>query len=117
MTKKDYFNEIIDVLSGLEGYDHLVNFAKEQIDALDKKAAKAKEKAAEKKASDPLVDLVAGALTNELAVVDEIAARIDNPDVTVAKVRYRLKKLIDDGVAVKENIRVDKRSLVAYRLA
>lgn len=117
MTKKEYFNAIIEKLTGCEDATDLIDFCEAQIEALDKKADKARASAAAKKAADPLLDVVAAALDNDFATADDILARLDGVDTTVAKVRARLTKLVDSGVAVKEDVKVDKRTLKAYRLA
>lgn len=101
----------------------VIAFADKEIAALDKKAAKAKERAAAKKAEgDALKDAVAAALTENLAVIADIAAKIEGEDVTVAKVTYRLTSLVKDGVARKEEVTVEsaegkKRKVMAYALA
>ena len=116
-TKKDNFNAIISVLTA-GGHDDLAAVIQNEIDLLDRKAAKAKERAATKKAeTDALYDAVQAVLTGELATISEITDACGVEDATNAKVQARLKKLADAGVAVKEQVTIDKRKLVAYRLA
>ena len=117
VTKRERFNEIIDVLSGIDGTADLVAFVEDQIALLDRKAAKAKETAATKKAEDALLPVVEAALTDELSTIADIVARIDVEDVTAAKAASRLNKLAASGVAVKDTVKVDKRTLVAFKLA
>ena len=117
VTKRERFNEIIDVLSGVDGTADLVAFVEDQIALLDRKAAKAKETAATKKAEDALLPVVEAALTDELSTIADIVARIDVEDVTAAKAASRLNKLVASGVAVKDTVKVDKRTLVAFKLA
>ena len=101
----------------------VAEFCENEIALLDKKAAKAKERQAEKKAAgDELTDAVKAALTNEFAVIADIAAKVDVEDATVAKVTYRLTALVKDGVAKKEEVTVEgaegkKRKVMAYALA
>ena len=116
VTKRERFNEIIDVLSGIDGTADLVAFVEDQIALLDRKAAKAKETAATKKAEDALLPVVEAALTDELSTIADIVARIDVEDMT-AKAASRLNKLVASGVAVKDTVKVDKRTLVAFKLA
>ena len=55
----------------------VAEFCENEIALLDKKAAKAKERQAEKKAAgDELTDAVKAALTNEFAVIADIAAKV-----------------------------------------
>lgn len=84
---------------------------------LDAKAAKAKEKAAEKKAAnDELKDVVASVITNEYQTVDEIVAQIEGDDVTRGKVVNRLSALAKEGYLVKDMVKVDDRKITGYKL-
>ncbi len=87
--------------------DEIVTFAENEIALLDKKAAKAKETAAKKKTeADALTDVIAQALGEDFEPIADIAARIEGDDVTVAKVTYRLNKLVELGLAEKQAIKV-----------
>ena len=128
ITKIEKFTAIIDLIEGREFFvdaGELVAFCKAEIESIAKKAAKAKERKAEKaKAADPLVDAIVAALTDEaqtLADITEAVAETD-PEVSVAKVRYRLTQLEKEGVAVKSEVSIKEegqkaRKLVAYALA
>ena len=102
----------------------VIEFCENEIALLDKKAVKAKERAATKKAEgDELTEAVRTAMsTEEFEPIAEIAARIDGEDVTVAKVQYRLTQLVKNGEAVKEQITVPggegqkARKIMAYKL-
>lgn len=88
--------------------DELKAFAEKEIAALDRKADRAKAKAAEKRAAaDPIIDAVKATLTAEYQTLADIAAQIDIEDVSVAKVQSRMTKLVDAGVAVREDIKID----------
>ena len=126
LTKKDKLTAIIATLKG-EGTEvavaDLVEYCEKEIELLDKKAAKAKETAAKKKAeSDELTDVIASLLTDELQTTADIAAKIEGEDVTVHKVSYRLTQLTKSGVAVKDEVSIPgkdgqkARKVVAYRL-
>lgn len=98
-------------------------FCENEIALLDKKAEKAKERAATKRAEgDALTDAVRNALTSEFESIADIAARIEGEDVTVAKCQYRLGQLVKNGEAEKEQITVPAtetskaRKVMAYRL-
>ena len=104
----------------------VIAFCEKEIDALDAKAAKAKERAAAKKAeADALMALVEEALTDEYQPIADIAAVVaeKDADATVSKVQYRLGKLVEAGVAEKTQITVEKtetskaRKIMAYRVA
>lgn len=102
--------------------DEIVAFAENEIELLDKKVAKAKESAAKKKnEADGLMEAVAEALSDDFEPIAEIAARIEGDDVTVSKVTYRLNKLVENGLAEKQPIKVPgsdgkkSRSIQGYR--
>ena len=136
MTKRNVYEALINYAnSGVMAYagdegdvvvtaEALTAFAENEIALLDKKAVKAKERAATKKAEgDELTDAVRAAMSaEEFEPIADIAARIEGEDVTVAKVQYRLKTLVDNGIAVKEQITVPgtdgqkSRKIMAYKL-
>ena len=127
LTKKDKLTAIIATLKGENTditVDELVAYCENEIELLDKKAAKAKETAAKKKAeNDELTDVIASLLTDELQTTAEITAQIDDEDVTVHKVSYRLTQLTKAERAIKEEVSIPgkdgtkARKIAAYRLA
>ena len=127
ITKKDYFAMVAEIVdnSNAENKDELMEFIEKQVQALDKKAAKAKERAAAKKAEgDELTDLVHSVLTDEYQTIADITVVVAEtvPDVSASKITARLTKLFNAGVIEKEQISVEdsegkKRKCMAYRLA
>ena len=128
LTKKEYFTGLIAYFRGedveIENED-FIEFCQDQIADLDKKAAKAKERAAAKKAeSDELTDLVYSVLTDEYQTIADITVIVAEtvPDVSASKVTARLTKLFNAGSIEKEQISVEdsegkKRKCMGYRLA
>ena len=105
ITKRDRFEEIKALLA--DNAD-IVEFCDNEIALLDGKAEKAKARNAKKKAEgDALLTAVADILTEDFQTITDITGKIDGDDVTNAKVQARLKKLVDSGVAVKEQISVE----------
>ena len=102
--------------------DEYIDFCQNEIALLDKKAAKAKETAAKKRAEgDELTDAVRAALSEDtFEAISDIAARIEGEDVTVSKVTYRLTQLVKNGEAEKSEIEVaggegqKKRKIMGY---
>jgi hypothetical protein len=102
----------------------IVEFCENEIALLDKKAAKAKETAAKKRAAgDNLTDAVRAVLSKEeFEPIADIAARIEDEDVTVSKVTYRLTQLVKNGEAEKAEVEIaggegqKKRKIMGYRL-
>jgi hypothetical protein len=131
ITKKTQLNALIALIAaaqiaGVDGdfdFEGLTAYCTNEIGLLDKKAAKAKENAAAKKAEkDELCLAVESVLTGEFQTRQDVADQIEGEDVTVAKVGYRLTKLVELGVAEKSEVSVPgaegkARKVVAYRLA
>ena len=128
LTKKQMFEGMIAYFNG-ENVEienkAFIEFCQDQIADLDKKAAKAKERAAAKKAEgDELTDLVLSVLTDEYQTIADITVVVAEtvPDVSASKITARLTKLFNAGVIEKEQISVEdsegkKRKCMAYRLA
>jgi hypothetical protein len=119
ITKKEMYTTIMNLLSD---NDAIVAFCEHEIELLDKKAVKAKETAAKKKAAgDELTDAVASVLNDEFQTIADVTAQIEGEDVTNAKVQYRLNALVKAGAAEKAEVTLEgtdgkkARKVVAYR--
>lgn len=135
MTKKNVFDALINFANGGElGYESgeefvvidneaLRAFAAHEIELLDKKAVKAKESAAKKRAAgDELTEAVAAVLNEEFQTIADVTAQIEGEDVTNSKVAYRLNALVKAGRAVKAEVAVEgsngkSRKVMAYKVA
>lgn len=135
ITKKEMYGALVNYANGGElvadtkdgqvvvTMEQLKAFAEKEIAHLDKKAAKAKETAAKKRAeADELQNAVEAALSDtDFEPIAAIAARIEGEDVTVSKVTYRLTQLVKAGVAEKSEIAVPTgdgnktRKIMGYR--
>ena len=91
-------------------------YVEKTIEQLNAKAAKAKEKASEKKAEgDALRDKVEALLTDEYQTIAEITAQVNDPEVTNARVTARLTALVKAGRAHKTQVKTDAgRKINAY---
>ena len=125
ITKKDNLTDIIALTkaaaeAGIEGFDfdEIKTFAEKEIDNLDKRAAKAKERAATKKAeTDTLKETIFATLNSEtFLTINNIVAAIDDEEVTNGKVASRLTALRNEGRVESEDIKVDKRVVKGYRV-
>lgn len=119
MTKAMWFEAIKALVeaSDAEQKDEMVEFIDAQVEALAKKAEKAKERAAAKKVEgDELREVVRTILTDEFQAIDDIVAQIEGEDVTKAKVTARLTQLVKAELAEKDQIKVGDRKVMAYRL-
>ena len=130
MTKKETLEMIIGLIHdaydlGEEKVEMAIEFCEKEIAALEKKAEKAKENAAKKKAEgDALLETVYDALSeDEFETIAMIAKRVaeEDSEATVGKVQYRLGALAKDGRAEKSTIVIPAtedtkmRKVVGYR--
>lgn len=114
-----YFTEMDETqeINGVTVAD-IVEYATKTQEQLAAKAAKAKEKQAEKKAvGDELRDIVQAVLTDEYQVIADITAQVDVADITPSKVTARLSQLVKAGIAQKEQVKVGDRKVMGYKLA
>lgn len=120
-TKKENYEMLLEIVenSNSEIKAELVEFITKQINSIDAKAAKAKEKAAEKRAEgDELRAAVKAVLTNELQTAETILGQIEGEELTKAKITARLTQLIKAGEAVKEEVKTEEgKKVMAYRLS
>ena len=114
LTKKEVLVAIVNGMQdgnyGEVTLEDIVAYCENEIALLEKKAEKAKERAAAKKAeSDELTDAVKAALTNEFETRDVIAARVAETygeDASIAKVGYRITQLVKNGEAEANDIKI-----------
>ena len=120
MTKTKWFEEIKEVLMAAEckHQEEMIEFIDKQIELLEAKAEKAKERAAKTKAEgDALRDAVEALLTGEFQSADEITAQLEGEDITKAKVVARLTQLVRAEIADKEQMKDSSgRKVMFYKL-
>ena len=129
-TKKDYYTNIIQAMqTGEVTIDpvEIVAFCENEIAMLDRKAEKAKERAAAKKADgDALTEAVKAALTDDFMIAADITIKVaeavgDELEVSVHKVLYRLTQLVKNNEAEVADVKVPSadggkaRTLKAYK--
>lgn len=125
ISKRDMFEGIKATL--VENFEEddiqvYVDFIDKEIDALNAKNEKEKERRAAKRAEDDgLLDAVAEAIRNaeEPVTADQIlevvSANGDFEELTRSKISYRASKLAKDEVVYKVNVKTeDGRKAVAY---
>lgn len=121
MTKTKWFEEIKEVVvmaAECEHQEEMIEFINKQIELLEAKAEKAKERAAKTKAEgDALRDAVEALLTGEFQSADEITAQLEGEDITKAKVVARLTQLVRAEIADKEQMKDSSgRKVMFYKL-
>ena len=101
MTKRDYYNEIITIATEMERQD-LIDFAKHEIELLDKKKSSGKEKVNETMLAN--VEFVYQALVKvgkATAKSDLSPLANESGIITTQKVSAYLNKLVDSGRVAK----------------
>lgn len=110
-TKKEMWNSLLEI-EDVAKDENLVAFIKKEIESIDKKAEKAKERAAKKaEESDSLKEEIYAVLEAseaEFTPIVDIVAAIGREDVTPAKVTARLTKLVEAGRVIKQEISIEK---------
>lgn len=116
MTKKDYFVEIKEILENANE-TALAEVMAHEVELLDNKAAKNKERAAQRKIEgDELRDTISNILVDEFQTIDEIVEQIDDEEITKAKVVARLTQLVNLGEAIKEQVKTeDGKKVMSYK--
>lgn len=127
VSKRDYLTAIIGAMhTGEIKYDpnDVIAFCEHEIELLDKKTAKAKERAAAKRAEgDELTEQIYNVLyDDEFMTIPEIVKALGDESVSAQRASYRLRSLVEANRAEKTEITVagsdggkaSKR--VAYRL-
>lgn len=121
ITKRENFESVLEILnnSNVEYKEELINFVTKEIEILDAKAEKAKERAAVRKAEgDALRVAVQAVLTEELQTIDAILSQVEGEELTKAKITARLTSLVNENIAVREEIKTeDGKKVKAYKLA
>ena len=119
MTKKEMFGLLLELLETAEvaERDELKNFVAHEIEMIENKAEKAKTYKRKEKA-DVLKEQIYTKLDAlEFRTIHDIVSDFNDADITAAKVSARLTSLVKEGVAVKEEIKIENRKLMGYKLA
>ena len=133
ITKKMRFETLQDLIglaeeTGFDGFDFkaLNDFCANEIAQLDKKASKAKERAAKaRESADGLKDMVVAVLSADPMTKDEIVAAVQeaNPDeelATSGRIVTRLTALFKEGLITKASVTVGepgaKHKVMTYRV-
>ena len=118
MTKKEMFGLLLGLLETAEvaEREELKNFVAHEIEMIENKAEKAKTYK-RKKTADILKEQIYTKLDAlEFRTIHDIVSDFDNADITAAKVSARLTSLVKEGVAIKEEIKIENRKLMGYKL-
>ena len=119
MTKKEMFGLLLGLLETAEvaERDELKNFVAHEIEMIENKAEKAKTYK-RKKTADVLKEQIYTKLDAlEFRTIHDIVSDFNDADITAAKVSARLTSLVKEGLAIKEEIKIENRKLMGYKLA
>lgn len=119
MTKKEMFGLLLGLLETAEvaEREELKNFVAHEIEMIENKAEKAKTYK-RKKTADVLKEQIYTKLdVLEFRTIHDIVSDFNDADITAAKVSARLTSLVKEGVAIKEEIKIENRKLMGYKLA
>ena len=119
MTKKEMFGLLLGLLETAEvaEREELKNFVTHEIEMIENKAEKAKTYK-RKKTADVLKEQIYTKLDAlEFRTIHDIVSDFNDADITAAKVSARLTSLVKEGVAIKEEIKIENRKLMGYKLA
>ena len=119
MTKKEMFGLLLELLETAEvaEREELKNFVAHEIEMIENKAEKAKTYK-RKKTADVLKEQIYTKLdVLEFRTIHDIVSDFNDADITAAKVSARLTSLVKEGLAVKEEIKIENRKLMGYKLA
>lgn len=92
-------------------------FCDAQIATLAKKAEKSRERAAAKaaeKGPDVLYEAIVPLLTTDPQIAEDIMAKLNDPEATIAKIRARLTKAVKNDAAKKIEVLVGDKKRSAY---
>ena len=120
VTKAEHFAELKAIVERVEpeNAEALIAFIDKEVAAIENQAAKAKEKAAEKRAEgDALRAKIEGLLTDEFQTIADITAAVGDEEVTPAKVTARLTQLVNAGLAEKAQVTAGSRKVMGYKVA
>ena len=111
MTNREMFEQIKGKLTDAEE----IAFIETQIAALDRKAEKARERAAAKKAEgDELREKIYEVLSTETMTIPQIIAAVGIEDLTPAKVTARLRQLVELEKVAKEKVKTETGDKMGY---
>ena len=119
MTKKEMFGLLLGLLETAEvaEREELKNFVAHEIEMIENKAEKAKTYKRMKPA-DVLKEQIYTKLDAlEFRTIHDIVSDFNDADITAAKVSARLTSLVKEGLAIKEEIKIENRKLMGYKLA
>lgn len=111
ISKRDYLTAIIEAMKTGEikyNPDDVIAFCEHEIELLDKKTAKAKERAAAKRAEgDELTEQIYDVLSSdEFMTIPEIVKALGDEDVSAQRASYRLRILVSENRAEKTELSV-----------
>lgn len=109
MTKREFFETIVESAMA----DEVKDFARAEIQKMDEQLEKRRVKAAEKKAEyAPILDKIYTDILGDEPVTASIVA--ERLEMSTQKASAMLRKLVEAGKATAQEVKVDKRKAKGY---
>lgn len=117
MNKRDYFEAIKFRINGENCVltdSEIIEFLDKVINTIDSRKQVSEEKSA---AEEAFMSAILSVLDTEFyKPAVQVEHELNNPAYNAAKIRYRLNKLYQDGVAEKDDIAYEGKTLKGYKL-
>ena len=111
-TRKDNFNAILNLINDKD----LIDFIKNEINAIDKHNAMVKTTRSKTcAANDELTDKIANIVGSDYMTINQIIDACQEPDLTQQQIVYRCTVLVNDGIFEKKQKNINGKRLVVYR--
>ena len=111
-TRKDNFNAILNLINDKD----LIDFIKNEINAIDKQNAMVKTTRSKTcAANDELTDKIANIVGSDYMTINQIIDACQEPYLTQQQIVYRCTVLVNDGIFEKKQKNINGKRLVVYR--
>lgn len=111
-TRKDNFNAILNLINDKD----LIDFIKNEINAIDKHNAMVKTTRSKTcAANDELTDKIANIVGSDYMTINQIIDACQENDLTQQQIVYRCTVLVNDGIFEKKQKNINGKRLVVYR--
>lgn len=114
MTKKEFFETIAN--NPLN--DEIKNFALKELQLLERRRERESNRITKNQLENiQLGEKIIGMLTDKPITIQEITARLGQPNLTNQKISAIMKQLTETNPIEKVKIKIDKKEKVAYRFS
>lgn len=107
MTKKEMFTELL-TLSEVAAHPELVAGIEHEIELLSRKNSNTRKPTAHQEENDVIIEYIKAILfraSGDGMTISEVAKALDNPDLTHSRINQLVKKLKDDGIVIRTEVK------------